>query len=112
MKSDPLRLHELRLSRQAMTAAETALWQVLRDRRFHGFKFRRMAPVGDTVAPFLCPALRLAILTAPAGPATANDLHQRATLARAGLRLILLPEAIVLSDLPGCLAQLTREVTP
>ncbi|GAB1479052.1 hypothetical protein MASR2M74_16110 [Paracoccaceae bacterium] len=112
MKGDPVRLSELRLSRQAMTAAEAALWHVLRDGRFHGFKFRRMAQVGDTVAPYLCPALRLAILTSPDGPATANDLRQRATLARAGLRLILLPEALVLSDLPGCLVRLTREVTP
>ena len=43
---------------------------------------------------------------------SANDLTQRAPFARAGLRWVILPEALVLSDLPGCLARLTREVTP
>jgi 2-isopropylmalate synthase len=40
--------------RAAQTDAEAALWRHLRDRRFHGWKFRRQAPLGPYVADFVC----------------------------------------------------------
>jgi very-short-patch-repair endonuclease len=44
-----------------MTSAEVRLWEMLRDRRFEGLKFRRQAPVAGSVADFLCPQLKLVI---------------------------------------------------
>jgi very-short-patch-repair endonuclease len=50
-----------RRSRRKPTMAEAAMWDLLRDRRLGGFKFRRQMPVGPYVADFCCPALRLIV---------------------------------------------------
>ncbi|MHB9156329.1 MAG: endonuclease domain-containing protein, partial [Endomicrobiales bacterium] len=34
--------------------AETKLWQVLRDKRFNGVKFRRQEPLGKYILDFVC----------------------------------------------------------
>jgi very-short-patch-repair endonuclease len=47
--------------RHSPTAAEHALWQILRDRRLGGFRFRRQHPVGPFILDFYCPALKLAV---------------------------------------------------
>ena len=41
-------------NRQKATAAERLLWQQLRNRKFHGLKFRRQHPVSDFIADFYC----------------------------------------------------------
>ena len=40
--------------RKRLTDAEKVLWNILRDRKFLGYKFRRQAPVGEFIADFLC----------------------------------------------------------
>src|SRR5260370_40924815 len=40
--------------RNEQTTAEGFLWQLLRNRRFLGFKFRRQHQFGDYVADFYC----------------------------------------------------------
>ena len=50
-----------RRSRREPTMAESALWKLLRDRRFSAFRFRRQMPVGPYIADFCCPALKLII---------------------------------------------------
>lgn len=47
--------------RQRQTDAETLLWQLLRGRRFCGFKFRRQVPFAGYVLEFYCHATKLAI---------------------------------------------------
>ncbi|HYH47161.1 MAG TPA: endonuclease domain-containing protein [Thermoanaerobaculia bacterium] len=47
--------------RKAQTPAEEALWELLRDRRFLGLKFRRQVPLGRFVADFLCQRLHLVL---------------------------------------------------
>ncbi|MGV9009345.1 endonuclease domain-containing protein [Brevundimonas sp.] len=44
-----------------MTHVETVLWEMLRDRRLAGLKFRRQAPVAGFVVDFLCLELKLVI---------------------------------------------------
>lgn len=44
-----------------MTGAEAKLWEMLRDRRFEGLKFRRQAPAAGAVADFLCAELSLVV---------------------------------------------------
>ncbi len=36
------------------TLAETAMWRLLRGRRFDGLKFRRQVPLGPYIADFAC----------------------------------------------------------
>jgi very-short-patch-repair endonuclease len=40
--------------RKEPTQAERILWDVLRNRKFHGLKFRRQVPVDRYIADFLC----------------------------------------------------------
>ena len=47
--------------RKRQTSAETLLWQLLRDRRLLGFKFRRQHQFGDYVADFYCHEAKLVI---------------------------------------------------
>jgi len=47
--------------RSMPTDAEHRLWQILRAKRFSGFKFRRQVPIDHYVVDFLCPARRLVV---------------------------------------------------
>lgn len=47
--------------RQRPTAAETVLWQQLRNRELRGYKFRRQHPIGQFIADFCCPERMLVI---------------------------------------------------
>ncbi|MGE3317585.1 MAG: endonuclease domain-containing protein [Planctomycetaceae bacterium] len=40
--------------RKNSSDAEAFVWSQLRNRRFHGFKFRRQVPVGRFIADFAC----------------------------------------------------------
>lgn len=50
-----------RLLKKTIPDPESQLWFYLRDRRFHGIKFRRQYSVGRYVVDFYCPKVRLAI---------------------------------------------------
>jgi very-short-patch-repair endonuclease len=43
-----------RENRKQPTKTEQILWSHLRDRKLHGFKFRRQHPIGDFIADFYC----------------------------------------------------------
>jgi very-short-patch-repair endonuclease len=43
------------------TPAEQVLWEILRDRRLEGIKFRRQKPIKIFVADFYCPELKLVV---------------------------------------------------
>ena len=47
--------------RRNQTEVERQLWQLLRDRRLEGFKFRRQYPIGPYFADFACVAARLVV---------------------------------------------------
>lgn len=40
--------------RKDQTPGEKVLWRKIRERRFHGFKFRRQVPIGPYIVDFLC----------------------------------------------------------
>ncbi|MCL5994855.1 MAG: endonuclease domain-containing protein, partial [Chloroflexi bacterium] len=50
-----------RALRQQQTDAEKHLWRLLRDRQFHGAKFRRQHPIGNYILDFYCHEAKLAI---------------------------------------------------
>ena len=47
--------------RHSQTSAENFLWQILRNRRIEGTKFRRQHPLGNFVADFYCHEAKLVI---------------------------------------------------
>jgi len=47
--------------RQRQTPPEEFFWELVRDRRFEGYKFRRQHPLSRFIADFYCPELRLAV---------------------------------------------------
>src|SRR5260370_20311655 len=47
--------------RERQTPAEALLWQLLRNRRLLGFKFRRQHQFGDYIADFYCHEARMVI---------------------------------------------------
>ena len=47
--------------RQEQTSAETALWEILRNRNFQNLKFRRQHPLKKYIVDFYCAALELVI---------------------------------------------------
>jgi very-short-patch-repair endonuclease len=69
--------------RREATDAEDLLWEMLRDRRFGGFKFRRQVPVPPYVLDFYCVAARTAVELD--GGQHAQIAHARADEARSAL---------------------------
>lgn len=57
-KNESARARDLRRN---MTPYEARLWQLLRNRRIHGLKFRRQQPIDGYVADFCCLEKRLII---------------------------------------------------
>jgi very-short-patch-repair endonuclease len=47
--------------RSEQTPAEHRLWQILRSKRFAGFKFKRQLPIDNYIADFACLARRLIV---------------------------------------------------
>ncbi|WP_024279563.1 endonuclease domain-containing protein [Xanthobacter sp. 126] len=85
----PAKRSRARALRETMTDAERKLWQVLRDRRLEGAKFRRQMPVGPYVADFLTFQHRL-VVEADGGQhaESARDAVRDAYLAANGFRVL------------------------
>lgn len=50
-----------RENRKLFTEAEGVLWEALRDRSLHGYKFRRQHPISDFIADFYCHECKLIV---------------------------------------------------
>ncbi|WP_283938005.1 endonuclease domain-containing protein [Sphingomonas caseinilyticus] len=75
--------------RSAPTEAEHRLWQILRAKRFAGYKFRRQAPVDFYIADFICLSQRLIIeLDGSQHLDNATDMERDAYLRAQGFRII------------------------
>ena len=57
----PLKVTISRQLRQDATSAEKAVWQLVRNRRLLGLKFRRQHVIDGFITDFYCPALRLVL---------------------------------------------------
>ena len=53
-KLPPYLLELVRAFRKKPTTTEKMMWACLRERRLHGFKFRRQHPIGRYIADFYC----------------------------------------------------------
>jgi very-short-patch-repair endonuclease len=102
----------IRRLRAEQTQAEAALWQLLRNRKLVGSKFRRQVPMGRYVADFYCHERKL-IIELDGGvhsdPDQQTHDHNRDTFLRSlGLRILRIPNEEVLGDLRGVLDKIRR----
>jgi very-short-patch-repair endonuclease len=74
--------------RRNSTEAEKKLWDMLRDRRLEGWKFRRQVPLGSYVVDFYCSKAKL-IVEADGGQhaESASDEIRTAWLTKNGYRV-------------------------
>ena len=47
--------------RKNSTNQESVLWQILRNRKFYGYKFKRQHPIGKYILDFICEEKRITI---------------------------------------------------
>jgi len=112
--SKPSTKEKRHLLRKEMTEAERVLWSKLRNRQFHGLKFRRQYGIGEYIADFYCPALRL-VVELDGGQhyseeGSAYDRLRAEYMAAMGIRTVRFPNNEVLKNLTGVLAELERWV--
>jgi very-short-patch-repair endonuclease len=75
--------------RRRETPHEHTLWQLLRDRRFLNYRFRRQVPIGPYIADFVCYGRRLIIeLDGSQHADSPTDVTRDAYLAREGFRIL------------------------
>jgi acyl-CoA synthetase (NDP forming)/very-short-patch-repair endonuclease len=100
-----------RRPRREMTDAEQKLWQALRAHRFHGFAFRRQAPIGPYIADFVCHQLKL-VVEADGGlhPGSDRDAERDAWLAREGYRVLRFWNNDLLENLEEVLDRIGSEI--
>ncbi|MBC7545761.1 MAG: endonuclease domain-containing protein [Candidatus Sericytochromatia bacterium] len=81
--------------RHAPTDSEAVAWEMLRNRRLRGLKFRRQQVIRGYIVDFYCHELRLAVELD--GPIHAlqqpQDLARQNHLAACGIRVVRLPNA-------------------
>jgi very-short-patch-repair endonuclease len=98
-----------RAMRRSPVVTERLLWDLLRDRRLNGLKFRRQVPLGRYIVDFLCPRHRL-IIEAD-GPTHEDSLHdeQRDAWLRAqGFRVVRFPNSEIQGDSDGGLSKILK----
>jgi very-short-patch-repair endonuclease len=98
--------------RKSVTSAEERAWWLLRNRRLSGLKFRRQHPVGKCVVDFYCSQARLAVeldgsVHAQPGQ-TKKDVAKDVYLRRMGIRVLRLPNGMVMED-PEAFLRRVRE---
>src|SRR5687767_3069533 len=99
--------------RREQTDAERKVWELLRDRRCGGFKFRRQVPVAGYVVDFLCERASLAVELdgeQHAEPkAVEYDRRRSEVLWGRGIRVVRFADHEVLRD-PGAVAKTVLRV--
>lgn len=97
---------ELRSNR---TLAEQRLWEVLKERRLSGLRFRQQHPVGPFVLDFYCPACKLAIEVDGGvhNEHVDQDGYRDQDLAAYGYRLLRFRNEEVMGDVPSVWGRIT-----
>lgn len=96
--------------RRKATLAEAAMWQLLRHRRLHGFKFRRQFPIATFVVDFCCYDLRLIVELdgdVHEEPTQAlHDINRDAFLRARGYGILRIPNHRLFHDPEGIIDEL------
>ena len=114
MRKNPLTLERARAMRSAPTAAESKLWQALRNRQLNNTKFARQEPIGPYVADFVCRVKKLVIEIDGVTHETPEDLTHDAArttyLEREGYRVIRFKNEDIFGDLGPVLEAIMRNL--
>jgi very-short-patch-repair endonuclease len=89
--------------RQNMTEADRRVWQRLRSRQMHGYRFRRQVPIGRYIADFVCHDARL-IVEIDGGqhdPSSSPEAARSGFLQNEGYRILRFWNNEVLANLDG-----------
>ena len=101
-----------RLLRRNATAAERALWRLLRSRQLEGYKFRRQQEAGPYILDFYCAAKRVAVEGDGSQHYTRNGLADDAErsmyLLGLGVRVLRFTNVDVLTNAEGVVTTLLR----
>lgn len=101
----------MRAFRRQQTPAEKALWQLIRDRRVAGMKFRRQFPIDIFVADFCCFELRLIIEVDgevhETSSGLAHDANRDFYLRSLGYTILRFPNAQIFADPSTVLERIT-----
>jgi very-short-patch-repair endonuclease len=100
--------------RRDQTHVERKLWFALRDRRLHGFKFRRQQPVGSYIVDFICFEAKL-IIELDGGQHgfdenLATDAARTAYLQSEGFRVMRYWNAELVKNFDGAMEGICREL--
>jgi len=99
--------------RAESTPSEQRLWAALRDRNFHGRKFRRQQPMGPFVLDFWCAEERLAVEIdgeVHDDPEQERLDRERQTMIESlDIRFVRIPAEIVTSDTKTALAMIAAK---
>ncbi len=103
----------MRELRRRQTPAEQALWEMLRDRRLDGLKFRRQFPISIFVTDFCCFNLKL-VVELDGGvhetrDQTAHDENRDFFLRSVGYTILRFPNEHVFADPDSILRQIAAE---
>jgi very-short-patch-repair endonuclease len=98
--------------RKNETSAETILWEVLRNRRLLGFKFRRQHQFGNYVADFYCHKAQLVIecdgAVHRANEQWHHDQDRDAYMVAQGLRVLRFSNEQILRNIERVLDEIAR----
>ncbi len=105
-------LTQARRLRRKMTRAEVALWQALRGKQLDGLKFRRQQVIGPYIVDFFCASSRL-IVELDGGvhadeDAQAHDAQRDQWIAAQDLRIVRIPNSVVMDDLSAALVLIAQ----
>ncbi|MGL4636444.1 MAG: endonuclease domain-containing protein [Beijerinckiaceae bacterium] len=109
-----VRLAARREQRGIPTHIERCLWEVLRDRRHRGLKFRRQHSVGPYIADFFYETLQLVVEAdgpvhdAPAQ--RAQDAKRDEWLSKNGLIVVRLPQDEIINAMPLALVRIDQAI--
>ncbi len=97
--------------RRNPTEPEKRLWAGLSRSQLGGFKFRRQAPIGASIADFLCPQKRLIVeVDGHTHDDAVRDVRRDTALAALGYRTIRVTNTDVMQNLEGVLHHLLIEL--
>jgi adenine-specific DNA-methyltransferase len=101
LRPDPAVREAAKALRKSATRSERLLWEVLRDRRLQGKKFRRQHPVGRFVLDFYCAEERLAVEVDGSIHADLKevDAERQSVLEALHIRFLRIPAELVEADL-------------
>jgi len=101
--------------RKEPSRAERALWKLLRNRQFEGYKFRRQHQIDVYIADFAC--IRAKLIIEADGPShdlpeqAEHDFHRTAALTKLGWRVLRLSNAEILADESAVIAKIAAALS-